>query len=277
MGVLIELQKRIPDGWFLRRLLPAALLVVVAGVGCAGLGQRHWDDLGLARERVAAALRLGHGLAAYGVATLVLGGAVAAAAALAVPFVAEGVGALVSGAWPWWSMPASRRVTAWRRSRWTAPDDLGRQAVRARADDRHLRADRLDARRARTAPVPPNAPTWSGDRFRAAERHVRERTGLDIATGWTALLLTAPEEARSALAEARDAYGFAVEALVWSAVCTVLGAWWWPAGAVGALLGLASWRTLRHAVDGLCRTAETLFTLRPAPGHPAPEHPPAGS
>jgi hypothetical protein len=265
VGVLLELQKRIPDGWLLRRLLPAALFVVVAVVACGGLGQRRWDDVGLARERIAAALRFGDGLSGGGVASLVLVAVAAVAAALAVPIAADGLGALVSGAWPWWLMPLSRRLTRWRRSRWAPPEEIGRRAVRARGEGRHLRADRLDARRARTAQVRPDAPTWSGDRFRAAERRVRERTGADIASGWTALLLTAPDPARRALGEAREAYGGAVEALVWSVACTALGAWWWPAAPVGAVLWLASWRSLRRTVDVLCRTAEALFEHRPPP------------
>ncbi|KIF75361.1 hypothetical protein QR77_18480, partial [Streptomyces sp. 150FB] len=112
MGLLAELQKRIPDGWFLRRLLPAALFVVVATVGGGQLGQHRWNDLGLARERIAGALRPnGGGTSADSVASLVLLAVAAVAAAFAVPFAAGAVGSLASGAWPWWLMPLGRRLT----------------------------------------------------------------------------------------------------------------------------------------------------------------------
>ena len=262
MGLLVELQKRIPDRWFLRRLLPAALFVVVAVVGGGQLGQRHWDDLGLARERIAGALRLSGGLSADGAASLVLVAVAMVAAAFAVPLASGAVGALVSGAWPWWLMPVSRRLTGWRARRWSPPEEIGRESVRSRAAGKELRADRLDARRARTAAVAPDSPTWSGDRFRATEAQVGASTGTGIASEWTKLLLTVPDTSRAALSDARDAYDAACEALVWSIACTVLGAWWWPAAPAGVLLWLTSWGSLRRAVQGLCRTTEAVFALQ---------------
>lgn len=269
MGLLIELQKRIPDGWFLRRLLPAALFVVVAAVGGGALGQTHWNDVALAHERIAAALRAGGGLSAETAATLVLLAVPVVGAAFAVPYAAAAIGALASGAWAWWLMPVGRRVTAWRVRRWADPDTLARESVRARGAGHALRADRLDARAARARSAGrPQSPTWSGDRFRRTEANVARDTGGDLASGWTSLLLGAGDSLRAALAEARDAYDAACEALAWSVAFTVLGAWWWPAAPVGALLGLASWRSLRHAVRALCGTAEAAFTLR------APDQPP---
>ncbi|MFF4350609.1 hypothetical protein [Streptomyces sp. NPDC001530] len=262
MGLLVELQKRIPDGWFLRRLLPAVLFVVVATVGGGQLGQHHWDDLGLARERIAGALRLSGGLSADAVASLVLVAVAAVAAAFAVPFAAGAIGALASGAWPWWLMPLGRRLTAWRVRRWAPPEEIGREAVRARAAGRELRADRLDARRARTGPAPPNSPTWSGDRIRATEAQVRAETGIDVGSEWTRLLLAVPDTSRVALSEARDAYDAACEALAWSIAFTLLGVWWWPAAPVGAVVWLASWRSLRREVGALCRTTEAVFALQ---------------
>ncbi|MEV0774444.1 hypothetical protein ACIBLA_33870 [Streptomyces sp. NPDC050433] len=262
MELLVELQKRIPDGWFLRRLLPAALFVVVAIVGGGQLGQRHWNDLGLAREGIAGALRLSGGLSADGVASLVLVAVAIVAAAFAVPFAGGAIGALASGAWPWWLMPVARRVTALRVRRWAHPDELGARSVRARAAGRELRADRLDARRARTGTARPSSPTWSGDRFRAAEARVEQETGTDIASEWTKLLLAAEDTPRAALSDTRAAYDAACEALAWSVAFTILGAWWWPAAAVGVVLWLTGWLSLRRAVEALCRTTEAVFALR---------------
>ncbi|MGW0912940.1 hypothetical protein ACWD1Z_14515 [Streptomyces sp. NPDC002784] len=273
VGLLAELQKRIPDGWFLRRLLPAALFVVVALVGGGALGHSRWNDVPLARARIADALRTSGGLTADGVASLVLFAVPVVAAAFAVPYAAAAIGALASGAWPWWLMPVGRRVTAWRVGRWVPPDLLARQSVRARADGHALRADRLDARAARARSADrPGSPTWCGDRFRRTEARVARDTGGDVTSGWTALLLGAEEAPRAALAETRDSYDAACEALAWSAAFTVLGAWWWPAAVAGVLLGLASWRSLRTAVEALCRTTEAAFTLHP-PAPPAPGPP----
>ncbi|MEV0695202.1 hypothetical protein [Streptomyces sp. NPDC050388] len=263
MGLLVELHKRIPDGWFLRRLLPAALFVVVAVVGGGELGHTHWNGVGLARERIAGALRTDGGLSADTVASLVLFAVPVVGAAFAVPYAAVAIGALASGAWPWWLMPVGRRLKAWRTRRWVEPDTLARQSVRARANGHALRADRLDMRAARArAAGEPRSPTWTGDRFRRTEENVTAATGGDVVRGWTALLLGAADPPRAALAETRDAYDAACEGLAWSAAFTVLGAWWWPAAPVGVLLGLTSWRSLRHAVHALCRTTEAVFTLR---------------
>ncbi|WP_327722045.1 hypothetical protein OG381_46625 [Streptomyces sp. NBC_00490] len=271
MGLLIELQKRIPDGWFLRRLLPAVLFFVVAVVGGGELGHAHWNDVPLAREEIADALRTGGGLTADTVASFVLFAVPVVAAAFAVPYLASGIGALAAGAWPWWLMPVGDLLTRWRRHRWVEPDELARRSLRASADGNTLRAARLDVRGARARENgEPGSPTWSGDRFHRTEESIRQQGG-DLVTGWTTLVLGAQDPPRAALAGARDAYDAACEALVWSAAFTLVGAWWWPAAPVGVLLGLASWRTLRHAVEALCRTTEAAFTLRetqPPPAQP---------
>ncbi|MFE7648541.1 hypothetical protein [Streptomyces phaeoluteigriseus] len=269
MALLLELQRRIPDGWFLRRLMPALLFVVVAVVGGGQLGHRKWDDVGLARDRIAGALPLNGGLTADGAATLLLVVLAAVAVALALPLGAGGVGALAAGAWPWWLASLARRLTRWRVRRWTPPQEIGREAVRARAAGRELRAARLDARRARAAPLRPTSPTWSGDRLRAAEQSARAETGTDLPGEWTRLLLEVPDASRAALGEARDAYQAACEALVWSVAFTAVGIWWWPAGLGGIVLWLVSWRSLRRAADGLCHTAEAVVALqRTAPPPP---------
>ncbi|MDX2591279.1 hypothetical protein PV343_02940 [Streptomyces sp. WI03-4A] len=265
MGLLLELQKRIPSGWLLRRLLPAVLFVVVAVVGGGQLGWAHWSDLGLARRRIADALRLGEGFTSSGVAMLVLLAVAAAGAALAVPFAASAVSALACGAWPWWLSALARRLTALRLGRWSPPDEIAREAVRARAAGRETLAARLDARRARTSSFEPAGPTWSGDRLRTTERRIRETSDMDIAEAWTRLVLTAPDSFRDALTAARDAYDGACEAVVWSIAFTVVGAWWWPSAFVGVLLGLAFWRSLRQAVEALCHTTEAVVDLLSAP------------
>ncbi|MFJ5724420.1 hypothetical protein [Streptomyces sp. NPDC093149] len=114
--MLIELQKRILDGWFLRRLLPAAPFVV-AVVDGGELGHARWNDISLARERIADALRAGSGLSANAVASLVLVAVPEVGTTFAVPYDAAAIGSPASGAWPWWLMSVGRRVPKWRTRR----------------------------------------------------------------------------------------------------------------------------------------------------------------
>ncbi|WP_406244903.1 hypothetical protein [Streptomyces anulatus] len=262
LGLLAELQKRIPDRWFFRRLLPATLFVLVAAIGGGQLGQHRWSDVRLARERIAGALQSGSG-ASETVALLVLVALAAAGCALAVHLLAAAVAILTSGAWPWWLAPLSRRTADWRARRWNG---LRARALAARRDGDGNRADCLDTRRGRITVFDyvPTSPTWSGNRFAAAEARVKEQTGFDVAPEWTRLLLVLPDPARAALADARDAYDAACEAIAWSITCTVLGVWWWPAAPVGLAMWLAAGRWLRRAVDTLSETAEAVFIMHGA-------------
>src|SRR5215472_14727560 len=126
------MQRRIPDRWFFRRLLPAAVYVVVAVVCGGQLGQSRWADLSLAKEKVAAALQLRGPAESSEIASLVLLAVAVAIFAFAVPLVAAGVDALTSGVWPWWLVPLGDRVRAARQRRWRPRADLGADAVRAR-------------------------------------------------------------------------------------------------------------------------------------------------
>jgi hypothetical protein len=261
VSLFMELQRRIPDRWFFRRLLPAAVFVAIAVVCCGQLGQSHWADLALARDKVAAALRFSGPAAAGTIATLVLLAVAVAVLAFAVPLAATGIGALASSAWPWWLAPLGEQIRSARQRHWTSPADIGADAVRARAEGRHARAARLDARRATAPAAPPEQLTWCGDRFAATRRQVRERTGLEITTAWTALLLVLPETSRATLRDTRDAYDAACEALAWSVAVVVLGAWWWPALPVGIVLGIIAWRWLRQAVSRFCATAAAIAVL----------------
>jgi len=285
----MELQQRIPDRWFFRRLLPSAMFVVVAAVCGGRLGQAHWDDLGLAKACVTNAFRVG-GTGSGALSSLVLLAIAVAVCALAVPVAAAGVDLLASGAWPWWLAPVGERLREARsrrrhdlERRWRRPGDrslIERESILARSRRQFLRAARLDAQTAVLAIPPPSHPTWCGDRFQAARDRIRKHTEADIAAIWTDLKLTMPDSARSMLTASRDAYDAACEAVVWSAAITVLGVWWWPALPAGLVLGLASWRWLRRAVTVFCETTEAaairyypgnLTDLQAAPSIPARE------
>ncbi|MFF2328465.1 MULTISPECIES: hypothetical protein [unclassified Streptomyces] len=259
MGLLLALQSRIPDRWFLRRLLPSALFVAIAFL-VGGLGQSRWYDAELAARRLEQYLGAEGGTSAHTTTTALLLYAIAVAAgAFAVPMAAQAVSVLAAGAWPWWLAPLSERVRELRVRRWRSPDELRDDALRSRGRGEVLRAARLEARAAAAPQSSPKTPTWTGDRLRSTGDRVREVRGLDIETSWVALLLDLPDTARAAVVEARDGYDGACEAIVWSVAYLALGMCWWPAAVAGAMAWLAAWRWLRHAGDVLGSTTEAVL------------------
>jgi hypothetical protein len=261
VGLLAELQRRIPDRWFFRRLLPATIYILAAVICGGQLGQAHATDLGLARQRIATALKISQSAAPGAAASVVLLAVAVAACSFAVPAAAAGVDILASGAWPWWLVPLGDRLLAARRGRWPDPKELGIEAVRSGDQGHALRKARLDARRAVTPPEPPVCCTWSADRLAATRQRVRERTSLDITAGWAALLLVIPDSARASLTGARGSYDAACETVVWAVAIVVLGAWWWPAIPLGLATALVGWRLLRQSVAALCEAAEAAATV----------------
>jgi hypothetical protein len=255
---LADLQSRIPDRWFFRRLLPAAVYVVLAVVCGGQLGWGHWADLALARARLAAGLRVDGSSAPQVVASLILFAVAIAICAFAVPVAAAAIDALASGRWPWWLVPLGRCVLKARRRRWHTPQSRREQALRLRNGDRAwrvARAVRLE-HLVEKAPTEPEFYTWSADRFEAARADIKASTGQKITERWTDLLLVMPDAARAILTDARDSYDGACEALAWSAAVFALGGWWPPALLGGLLLALVAWRWLRRSVVSLCDAAE---------------------
>lgn len=252
MGLLLQLQQRIPDRWFLRRLLPSAIFVAAAIVAGTA-GQSHWNDFGPARARLAGWLG---GSTASASATAIVYLLLAAAAAFAVPVAAVGVGTLAAGAWPWWLAPLGDRIRDSRAARWSSHDNLEKAAVAALRDGHRWRAARLKARMTVSTPSEPETPTWTGDRLSAAAGEVRGCLDIDVRSAWPELLLRLPDNARTALADARDGYDAACEAIVWSLAYLILGLWWWPAAVAGLVIVLTSWQWLRNAAETLARTAE---------------------
>jgi hypothetical protein len=266
MGLLLELQSRVPDRWFLRRLLPSAVFAAVAFLA-GGLGQSRWNDAHLATLRLQRYLGAEDGGASvHTTAALLLYAVVVGAGAFAVPVAAQAVGAFAAGAWPWWLAPVSDRIRHLRNRRWQEPEELRKDALLARGNGQTLRSARLDARAAAVLPSRPTTPTRTGDRLRAAADQVRRDRGLDVETSWVALLLDLPEAARTAVLDARDGYDGACEAMVWSIAYLVLGGWWWPAAAVGAVLWVSAWRWLRRAGEALGDTVEAVTRVVATPG-----------
>ncbi|MFD7861907.1 hypothetical protein [Streptomyces sp. NPDC057682] len=260
MGLLLALQSRLPDRWFLRRLLPSALFVAVAFLA-GGPGHSHWYDAGRAARRLERQLgTAGGGTPHTTTTTLLLYALAVVCGAFVVPVAARAVSLLAAGAWPWWLAPVGERMRASRVRRWRAPDALRDDALRSRGRGEVLRAARLEARAAAAPRSAPRTPTWTGDRLRAAADRVRAARGLTVEASWVALLLELPDGDRAAVAEAREGYDEACEATVWSIACLALGVCWWPAALVGAVAWLGAWRWLRRAADLFASTAEAVLS-----------------
>jgi hypothetical protein len=264
VGLLLELQHRIPDRWFLRRLLPAAIFVAAAFVAAVA-GQSRWSDFGLARARLSG--YLGH-TTSSATATVLIYLLLIAAAAFTVPVIGAGIGTAAAGGWPWWLAPLGDRIRAARAGRWASRDTLTRKAVLALADGRRWRAARLKARAASATTSEPATATWIGDRLAGAADEIRECLGVDVYSSWAELLLRLPEEARTALTDARDGYDAACDASGWSLAYLILGVWWWPAAVVGLVLALISWRWLRNGARVLASTAVAAARVAADPSRP---------
>lgn len=256
MGAVLELQKRVPERWILRRLLPSAVFVGIAYVGTA-LGYAHWNGIALAKQQLTFYLEAASGSSAYA-ASLAIFALLASAGAFAAPLVAQFIGSLAAGAWPWWLAPLSDRVSSARKKHWRSPEELRKDALDAGSRGKQLRAARLKALAAATRRSAPTTPTWIGDRLEIAATHIEAVAGVDVRTSFIALLLRLPDNARTALADAREGYDAACEGLAWSLAYAVLGLWWWPAFFLSATLGTTSWRWLRRAAEALAATAEAV-------------------
>ena len=185
VSFLADLQSRIPDRWYFRRLLPAAVYVVMVVICGGQLGWSHWDDLSLARARLAAGLRVNGSSAPPAIASLILFAVAIAICAFAVPVAAAAVDALASGAWPWFLAPLGSCVLK-ARQRWTSPEERKKKAVGLRGRGgawREAYAVRLD-RLVAAAPTQPKRYTWSADRFETARRNIERRTGQEISERW---------------------------------------------------------------------------------------------
>jgi hypothetical protein len=253
VGVLLELQRRIPDRWLLRRLLPAALFVAIAMLG-KRLGLDSWGDIGSVQQRLTAYLSGLRGGQAYS-AQIVLFVLLTVACALVVPAASSSIGAFAAGDWPWWLAPFERRIRAMR-SRYRRR--VRSAALRAKDEGRELRSALLKGWAETTLPSEPTTAPWIGDRLAVAANAVATATTVDVRTSWAEFLLRLSEGSRTALSAAVDGYDAACEALSWSGAFAVLGLWWWPGFLIGLILWFGSWRWLRRAAVVLADVAEAV-------------------
>ncbi|WP_433217588.1 hypothetical protein [Microtetraspora malaysiensis] len=278
-GLLSELSKSLAGRW-IQYLVPAGLLYLAAAAAGALLGHASWYDLPRL-VRYLDGLALHPGATSAGVVVLALVASLLAAMGCGLVVRAAGgaVQRVWGGAWP--LRRVARGLTGWRRERWARAaarcDEAWRKAGRLAAagdsapgaageavsalDVAREEAERLNAERNRIALAEPRRPTWMGDRLCAADLRVLSRYGLDLDSAWPRLWLIMPDTVRAELRTARDGYDEAARITAWALLYLLVGAWWWPAVVIAAVLAAVGIRRGRAAMDALCELAESTVDL----------------
>ncbi|MGW0769254.1 hypothetical protein [Streptomyces sp. NPDC002676] len=262
-SLLSELGKRLAERW-VSVLVGPGLLFVGATAVAGALGHRQALDPGALRTWMTGRAGSPH---ARDTATVVLVVcAVLAASALA------GLAATVLGSAVelLWSLEGDRRPLRWladrRRRRWEAAGRrlgaavsaaVGPAAPETAAD--HVRS--MMVARDRISLVPPQYPTWTGDRLHAPDTRVRDAYHLDLGTAWPRLWLVMPDTARTELAAAHDAYTASARLWGWAVLYAALGTRWWPAELVALVAATTAWLRSRAAVAALAELTESAVDL----------------
>lgn len=264
MNVLLaELGKQLVTRWTVALMVPGALFataVVLAHV----LGHQHAVDLQVLLSWLDAVTA---GAASRRGATLLIAMGAFLLAAAAAGLAAEAVGLLV--AWTW-SLPESVPLLRWlagsRRRRWAKADAEVADAQRALFPDTadpvlRARVRRAIVRRAAICLVEPQRPTWIADRLHAADVRVHRTYRIDLAAVWPRMWLVLPDAARGEITAAQDRCTSAARLAGWGVLYVVLGAFWWPALAVGAATVLVFRYRSRLAVAVYADLAEAAVDL----------------
>ncbi|MFE4415762.1 hypothetical protein [Streptomyces sp. NPDC056821] len=280
-GVLAELGSRLAERLMALLVLPG-LLYVGSLLAAASLGGERLDETGRALRRAVTPITgaVGSQSAASGLSVaLLLTGVLLAAGAGGLA--AQAAGALVdrvwTGPWPHWAERVARPWTSRRVRAWDAADELRAGAVGAELDARTAQRNRIGLER-------PCRPTWMADRMQAADSRIWKEYGLDLTVSWSRLWLVLPDASRAAVQSARERLTGTMLLGGWAVLYTLLGALWWPAALVGAVIGLTAWRRARVAVDALAELVEAVVDvhgpeLAAALGVPVPDQrlvPPIG-
>lgn len=163
---------------------------------------------------------------------------------------------MLEGYWPRFARPLSRAMTGLRdrrlataASRWRSLALADRErTLTADERDEYGRLDR--SRRAAPARQELRMPTRLGNVLRVAELRPRERYGLDAIVCWPRLWLAMPEDARAAIAAARQAMDVRAEVWVWAVLFCAWGAFRWWAPLIGIAVAAGAYRSLTGAAAG---------------------------
>ncbi|MEU0237987.1 hypothetical protein ABZ234_09880 [Nocardiopsis sp. NPDC006198] len=271
MGAFLsELGTRLAERWVTALALPGALYLAVATAAYALGWDRAWDVGHLVSEitRLAEDPRVD----TFGGQALVFAAILAGSSAAGL--LARGTGRIVERLWTaadWhrWPPPLrgwTRRWVESRRRRW---DVLRGEVERVRAaGDGSGGGQGAEAafaaaydRMARLSPERPERPTWAGDRIGAARTRLDRDHDADLAVLWPHLWLVLPEEARTEVAEARDALSRSTGLAAWALLYLPMAVWWYPAALASAVLAAIAWVRTRAAAEAYAALVEASVRL----------------
>ncbi|MEU4806338.1 hypothetical protein [Actinosynnema sp. NPDC023587] len=265
-GFFQELAKKLAERWVGLLLVPGALFVVAAVLGLH-LGHGHALDWTMAARHVTDRVSAIGKLSGGAQASVVMGLLIAASAVGLVVQAMAGLSRRVFlGTWPWPLGFLVRWRTGRRRSRWHRLLEKRRELERAhpadtRTADQQRAIDRAAAKVNALAMAEPGSATWMGDRVHAVEAVARNRYGLDLAFAWPRLWLVLPETTRTEITAAHASFAAGVAVAGWAWPLFALGALWWPAFAVGLVVGATGWVRARSAVADLTALSEAAVDL----------------
>lgn len=264
-----ELGKRLAERWLTLLVLPG-LLFVATVYAASVLGQSHWYDLPLLRQRLTA---LAVAPAARTTGGVVLAAAVALLAASAAAFIAQSCAFVMTrawlGDWPRVLGLLSQALTARRKRCWQLAAQRYEVALLAKA--RQIQGSdsggeledttALNAARNRISLEPPQRPTWAGDRMASVAVRVDRAYDLDLVSAWPRLLLVLPDAAREELRAASERFDAASRLAGWSLLYLATAPWWWPGAVLGSTAALIAWVRSRSATDSYAELVEAAVDV----------------
>ncbi|MEU6067927.1 CHAT domain-containing protein [Streptomyces sp. NPDC047082] len=162
-GFVTDVGRKLAERWAGAVVLPGLLFTCALATGVT-LRQGNWYDMELLRHPLT---ELSSGAGSTRTAVLLLG---ALAASFAAGLLADALSGpyerVLLGSWPWPLGGAADALTGRRRRIWRERDEACRRA-REEGEDA-VRVGGLEVRRNQVALVPPECPTWTGDRLRAS-------------------------------------------------------------------------------------------------------------
>jgi hypothetical protein len=272
-GLLAELGRKLADRWFTLLVMPGLAYLLVAAAAFT-LSQNDWHDWRALRDGFAALTEGEPGRQDSLAASAVLltlaaipasAGVGALAQALATP-----VERALSGPWPRPFAALSARLTARREKDWRNADTAYREqstlaeaARRERSEAAHHErsAAAHAALRNTVALIPPEHPTWLGDRLHAPAVRLGQEYGIDLATVWPRLWLLLPTSTRDTLTATRARLDAAYALGGWALLYLLLALWWWPAALIALAAAAVSRRRAALAAEAYAELVEATVDL----------------
>lgn len=271
-GFLAELGRRLAERWFTLLVLPGLAYLLVAAAALR-LGHSGWYD---GRELWDGFTALTEGspqsrdaLVARTVLLVLAAVPLSAALGALAQSLAAPVERLLTGDWPRPLTTLATRLTTRRAVAWRAADEAYEQ------DGDPAQA----ARRNALSLVPPQHPTWLGDRLHAPSVRLRQEYGIDLAIVWPRLWLLFPTTTRDTLTATRSRLDTAFTLGGWALLYLALAVAWWPAAVIAVLMALVAHRRAALAAEAYAELVESAVDLnldrlltRLAEPRPSPQH-----